>query len=457
MHNLEDADEAAGSGSIPDSNGEHHDLLAIAASASDLHFTESVCSSDDENEGASFHGNDDVVVETREVIAPTAPVAASPPKEEEQGISTTTQDLIGRSQRERQRRRQKLQKRRSSASDDIDVPFEVSAAGASDEADTESERLNVPLVAKRGAPQSYGQQDGPSNLEEPPISSLIGANDASLALQADGNADYVEELEDDPLAQTTLSDTNPAPFVLPESFQTNNAEENDHRDSFNPQMSLDIRAIFNSRRSISTDGKATHGCGDSISAFSTFSHNVIVSVFAPDGDEACCRGRRGYIIFVIMVIVSVILFAKFLDADGGSSTTSGLEILVPLSEPPSQMPSILPTSSPNIFPSATPPLVPSTIPSLRPSSIPSLTPSVLVAAPSLSPSDLPSISSLVIPTSSATAPIAPITSIPPSLVPSAIPVEIPITTPQPPIAMAPQERWPRRQRHRHSGSQSYLR
>jgi hypothetical protein len=460
MHSLEEADEAAGSSSIPDSNGEHDDLLAIAGSASDLHFSESVCSSDNEDDRAGFRGNDDVVVQKREVLAPTPAVAAAPPKQEEvQGISATTQDLINRSQRERQRQRQKLEKRRISASEDIDEPFEGSPA-----VPDESERWTVPLAAKRGAPQSYGQQDGPSNLEEPPMSPLIGANAASLAVPTGDYLDYVEELgDDDPLSQTSEPDMSAAPFALPVSFHTANNEENDRRSSLNPQTSLDLRAIFNSRRSVSTDGKSTHGgYHDSLSALSTFSHNLMVSVFPPDGDEVCCRGRRGYIVFVFLIIVSVILFAEFLDADGGSSSTSGLEILVPPTEPPSRMPSIVPTSSPRIFPSTTPTLFPSATPTLVPSTIastiPSLMPSIFVAAPSLAPSDLPSSSSssIVIPSSSAAAPAVPITSIPPSFAPSAPMIGIPLTTtPQLPLVMPPQGRWPRRQRHHHSGS--YLR
>lgn len=460
MHNLEEAGEAAPDGSISSGGGadgfEKHnaDLLAIAGSESeDIHFTESVCSSDNDNDLAGFHaGNDDVlVVEKREVLAPTPSILASaPPKEEEeQRINTTTQDLIRRSQRERERQRQKLEKRRSSASEDI----EIGSAAV-----RENERLNAPLAAKREAPQSYGQQDGPSNLEEQPISPLIGTPAVSLAVPAaDNYSDYVEELGDeDPLSQTSESDMSAAPFIPPDSFHGANNEENDRRNSLNPQMSLDLRAIFNSRRSISTDGKATQGgYHESLSAFSTFSHNVMVSVFAPDGDEVCCRGRRGYIVFVFLIVVSVILFAEFLDTDGGSSSTSGLEILVPPTEPPSQMPSIAPKGAPSLIPSmTTTTLVPSTAPTLAPSLIPSVLPSKFVAAPSLSPSFLPT-SSVVIPTtSSAASPAGPLTSIPSSLAPG-IPLA---TTPQPAWAMPPQERWPRRQRHHHEpDSQSYLR
>lgn len=414
MNQWEEADQAAGSG--------QHDLLEESVTSSPAEAKPAVDSSFTESDSISNQPFDDE--------EPVNTVAAI--SEGETDISDATKDLIQRSLEENERRRQKLQQKKILDNEDEGSPMK----------DLPSlEEPNISVASDREAsvvPTVTPHKDSLENVrvQSEELSSELGSFSA-LATPADtatapkimtappnknaSKANMLTPAPDDDVYDGTL----PIPFgtansdITPQmssfvSTTDTNPRITNRRQSFVPEMSLDMRAIFNSRRSLTASGDKANSY-DSISAFS---HSVMVTVFKADSDDECCRGRKHWIIFVGFIMTSVVLFAAFLDTDSAT-----LDIYP--SPTPSIAPSVVPSIVPSLIPSSAPTVVPSAIPTIMPTRLPSVAPS---EAPSTStPSAMPSTS---FPSRAPSTSLVPSGSYQPSVGPSITPVAIPLALPQ---------------------------
>ena len=147
--------------------------------------------------------------------------------------------------------------------------------------------------------------------------------------------------------------------------------------------SLDFDAVFGHKHSISSMQEASRP--------STASSMSLSRLVFGNQHDPCCSGRRGWVVFLAVVVLIVILIAALVGKQSSSNASSVVHTRIPSSSPtsePSITPSVEPSSVPTSEPSIAPSVELSTAPTLEPSNPLSFSPSTL---PSLIPTTAPSV------------------------------------------------------------------